>query len=82
MNGKVRDGDGLKEREGYKQRRRTERERESGSVCVCVLQTACWNERADRELPVCRLHHRLILRGEDRGTGGESEGRSVAAGRW
>lgn len=79
MNGKVRDGDGLKEREGYKQRRRAEREREWERACV--LQTACRNERADRELPVCRLHHRLILRGEDRGTGGESEGRSVA-GRW
>lgn len=48
MNGKVSDGDGLKEREGYKQRRRAERER----VCVRALQTACWNERADRELHI------------------------------
>lgn len=47
MNGKVRDGDGLKEREGYKQRRRAEREREWERVCMCCRRHAGMNERTE-----------------------------------
>lgn len=47
-----------------------------------MLQTACWNEKADRELrePVCRLHHPLILRCEERGSVTESERRQEKCG--
>lgn len=49
MNGKVRDGDGLKGRESYKQRRRAEREREREweRVCVRCRRHAGMNERTE-----------------------------------
>ena len=47
-----------------------------------MLQAACWNEQADRELrePVRRLHQPFILRCEERGTVRESEGRQEKCG--